>query len=144
MKNVRLEIDRGVFIADMYISVSIPGHPTGKEFRRGAMDTQSDLNLIPYGQLESLGISDQELSDTNMVPVRIRTIGEGDSSIITPKGFVIIEWHMRGHSNITYRDKFYVLPSHLTTRFDCLIGQETIIREGFVLRNHELLCMNRV
>jgi hypothetical protein len=144
MRDTSSEIDPDVFVAGMHIYVNTPGHPPKKVYRRGAMDTQSDLNLIPEKQLSGLGLLGQIQRDTNMVPVRIRTIAEGEGSIITPKGFVIIEWHMHGHSNTTYRKKFYVLPSKLNPAFDLLIGKETIIQEKLFLRNSDVLYLDGV
>lgn len=126
------------FITNMQIHRRGRG-PRRTKFFRGKLDTQSPVNLISIKKVQELGLRKHVRPISDMSPIRLRTIGEGPGSVITPTGSVMITWHTNGKDHVTYTKEFHVLPPTLPEpAFDCLIGWETIQQENFLHRNEDI------
>ena len=96
--------------------------------RLGKLDTGADVNLICTDIVRQLGIKMKEIHNA---PLR------GVGNTIIPEGIVTITWNVVGKAK-TYTDDFFVVNEEQAIGFDCLIGEETINRVGFLKRNHDV------
>ncbi|MCJ1383424.1 hypothetical protein MMC17_006538 [Xylographa soralifera] len=96
--------------------------------RLGKLDTGADVNLICNEIVRELGI---KIEKFHGAPLR------GVGYTIEPEGKATIVWNVVGKAK-TYTDEFLVLNEDQARGFDCLIGEETIKRVGFLKRDHDV------
>lgn len=90
--------------------------------RCGRLDTGASMNLIAEEVFCELGIKMEPFSGTPF---------EGIGGLCRPKGKVTFKWNVRGKAK-TYSDEFFVVEECHARGFDCLIGEDTIDRVGFL------------
>ena len=96
--------------------------------RLGKLDTGADVNLICNEIVRELGIKIEEIPNALL---------RGVGNTIKPEGKITIVWNVVGKAK-TYTDEFLVVNEDQARGFDCLIGEETISRVGFLKRDHNV------
>jgi hypothetical protein len=131
------------WIINMHIHICVDGVNKTTTLARGLLDTQSDVSLISAKQVATLGLEHMMQPTNVMDPIRVYTLGKGKSSSITPKGSLLIRWHINKHEGRTYNEEFLVLPDALQPHFDFLISKHFIAQHKFLLRNDAVLYLRR-
>lgn len=103
-------------------------HKDDTYVRIATLDTAAAIDLISEDVVNTIGLHMEEYSGPPVAPI-------GD--LVCPIGTVNFEWHIKGRGK-TYRNKFAVLDTKSSKRFDILLSQNTINKVGFFHKNEDV------
>jgi hypothetical protein len=120
----------------MFMSILKLGH--GKEYtvpRYGRLDTGSGVNLVAERILEELGYEYYHNTDMS-----ICTLGGRN---LQPVGDITLKWHIEGRPDRVFSTDFLVIAKDIPVSFDFLLGRYCITETKALLRNQEVLCLDK-
>jgi hypothetical protein len=103
--------------------------------RYGRLDTGSEINLVAERILEELGYEYYHNTDMS-----ICTLGRRN---VQPVGDITLKWHIEGRPDRVFSTDFLVIAKDIPVSFDFLLGRHCITETKALLRNREVLCLDK-